>query len=333
MKNGKLGIALVGLGTYSTDELAPALQQTTHCYLAGIVSGSPGKIETWKSRYHLPDSACYTYDNFDDIKNNPAIDIVYIVLPNALHAEWVVRAARAGKHVICEKPLAVTVGECNRMIAACQQAGRLLSVGYRLHFEPHNLEVMKIGKQKRFGELRLIEASHGLGDTSGWRIEKSLAGGGPLMDVGIYCIQAVRYVTGQEPLAVTAQEGYKYHPEKFKTVEESLTWQMEMPGGLVAQCSCSYSEKTNRLRIEAEKGWAELQPAFSYRGIRGETVEEAMRLQEVFQQARQMDDFALCIKENRPSPVSGEEGRQDVKIMEAVYKAMTSGERVVMNEQ
>ncbi len=330
MKDGKLGLALVGLGTYSGDVLAPALSQTEHCYLAGIVSGSPGKIENWKEKYRLPDDACYTYDNFDSIRDNTDIDIVYVVLPNALHAEWVVRAARANKHVICEKPMAVTVEECNRMIAACKEAGKMLSIGYRLHFEPHNLEVMRLGQQKAYGAIKLIETDHGLSDTQGWRIEKALAGGGPLMDVGIYCVQAVRYATGMEPIAVTAQEGFKNHPEKFRDVEESIAWQMELPDGIVAKCTSSYSEETNRLRVEAERGWIELSPVYGYGGIKGRTSEGEMNFPEVNQQARQMDDFALCIKEGRPTPVPGEEGRKDVRILQAIYKAMQTGERVVI---
>lgn len=330
MKDEKLGVALVGLGTYSTDELAPALQQTTDCYLAGIVSGSPEKTDHWKKQYNLPDSACYTYETFDSIRNNAAIDIVYIVLPNALHAEWVIRAAQAGKHVICEKPMALTVEDCDRMMAACKAAGKMLSIGYRLHFEPYNQAVMKMGEQKSMGALTYLEADHGLANPQGWRLDKSLAGGGPLMDVGIYCVQAVRYATGLEPIAVTAQEGFKHDPEKFDTVEESIHWQMEMPGGIVAKCTSSYSEKTNRLRVEAEKGWLELAPAFSYRGLKGKTSEGDLNLPEVNQQAAQMDAFARCIKENRPTSVSGEEGRQDIKILQAIYKAMETGERVLI---
>lgn len=334
MKDGKLGIALVGLGTYSTDQLAPALQQTEHCYLAGIVSGSPEKIAAWKAKYHLPDEACYSYETFDHIKDNPAIDIVYVVLPNALHAEWVIKAARAGKHVICEKPMAVSVEECDRMIAACREAGRQLSIGYRLHFDPYNREVMRLGQQNALGTLTLIEADHGLAESKGWRNERALAGGGPLMDVGIYCVQAARYVTGKEPIAVTAQEGYKHHPEKFRDIEESITWQMEMPDGVVAKCTSSYSEKTNRLRVEGEKGWIELSPAYAYSGIRGKTDKGEMNLPEVNQQALQMDNFARCIKEGRSNSVSGEEGRKDMQILQAIYKAMETGERVqIMNDE
>src|SRR5688572_24551368 len=151
MKVDKLGIALVGLGKYSEGQLAPALQQTAHCHLAGIVTSSQQKKEQWKMKYNLPDNACYTYENFDTIKDNPDIDIVYVVLPNAMHAEYVIRAAQAGKHVICEKPMAITVEDCDRMIEACRQAGKMLSVGYRLHFEPHHQEVMRLGQQRVFG--------------------------------------------------------------------------------------------------------------------------------------------------------------------------------------
>lgn len=328
MKNGRLGVALVGLGAYSTNELAPALQQTKHCHLAGLVSGNAEKLAKWKQKYGLPDGACYSYVTFDDIEANPDIDIVYIVLPNALHADWVERAARAGKHVICEKPMAVTLEECDRMIAACKEAGKQLSIGYRLHFEPHNQEAMQIGQQKVYGNITLIEADHGLADSQGWRIQKDLSCGGPLMDVGIYGVQAARYVTGQEPIAVTAQEGFKHHPEKFRDVEESIAWQMEMPGGVVVKCNSSYSQKTNRLRVEAETGWIELEPAYAYRGIKGKAKDGDINLPEVNQQAAQMDDFALCIKEGQQTTVSGEEGRQDVKILQAIYKAMETGERV-----
>lgn len=331
MKDGKLGVALVGLGMYSEKQLSPALRQTKNCYLAGIVTGSKLKTALWRLKHGLPKTACYTYENFDAIKDNPDIDIVYIVLPNSMHEEYTIRAVHAGKHVICEKPMAITVEECDRMITACNNAGKLLSIGYRLHFDPHNQEAMRIGQEKVFGEIKLIEAEHSLAQVQGWRINKELSGGGPLMDVGIYCVQAVRYVTGLEPIAVTAQEGFKHHPEKFNSVEESITWQMEMPNGVVAKCASSYSEKQSRLRLEADRGWLELLPAYSYKGIKGETSVGELNFPQVYQQALQMDDFALCVKEGRHSKLSGEEGRQDVKILQAIYKAMQTGERVLID--
>src|SRR6185503_7876054 len=143
--DGKLGIALLGLGGYAGGQLAPALQSTERCYLAGIVTGTPSKISTWQSKYSIPDKNVYNYESFDSIKDNKDIDIVYVVTPNSLHKEFVIRAAQAGKHVICEKPMALSVEDCDAMIAACKKAGKMLSIGYRLHFEPYNLEMVRLG--------------------------------------------------------------------------------------------------------------------------------------------------------------------------------------------
>ena len=329
-KTNKLGIALVGLGKYSSGQLAPALKQTEYCYLAGIVTGTPDKAAKWKKQYDVPEKNIYSYSNFDDIKDNPDIDIVYIVLPNSMHREYVIRAAKAGKHVICEKPMALTVEECDDMIAACKNANKMLSIGYRLHFEPHNMEMMRLGQKKIFGSIKKMFAEDGLEEVEGWRLNRALAGGGPLMDVGIYCVQGVRYTSGLEPLAVTAREGIKKNKEKFKEVEESLTWQMEFPGGIVAECKTSYSEQLNLLRAEAENGWFELTTAYEYTGIEGETIEGKMKFPKVNQQAKQMDDFARAILDGRPTPVPGEMGRQDVKILNAIYKAMETGGRITI---
>lgn len=331
-KEKKLGVALVGLGSYAGGQLAPALQQTGHCYLAGIVTGTPSKIPVWKEKYNIPDQNIYHYENFDTIKDNKDIDIVYVVLPNAMHAAYTIRAAQAGKHVICEKPMAITVEDCDRMIEACKRAGKMLSIGYRLHFELYNQEMIKLAKEKTFGDLTGMSAAFGFRASSGiWRLNKALAGGGPLMDVGIYCVQGFCYVTGMEPVAVTAQEGRKTDPEKFKEVEESLTWEFEMPNGIRAKGMSSYSENVNFLRAEAERGWFQLSPAYSYGGLRGETAVGKMDFPQVNQQALQMDDFALAIKNNRPSPVPGEMGRRDVKLLQAIYEAMRTGKRIELN--
>ena len=325
---GKLGIALVGLGSYSAKQLAPALKETAHCYLAGIVTDNLDKAEKWRREYNIPDSNIYNYSNFDTIKDNQQIDIIYIVLPNSMHAEYVIRAASAGKHVICEKPMAITVEECDRMIEACKDAGKMLSIGYRLHVEPFNREMMRLGQERVFGNIKRLRADHGMADTSGWRLDKKLAGGGPLMDLGIYCIQGCRYTTGLEPIAVRAQEGPKTDHEKFREVEQSMTWQMEFMGGIVAECNTSYSKKMDLLRAEAENGWFELSPAYAYKGLEGKTAEGVMHFPQVNHQAKQMDDFALAVKQDRPTSMSGELGRQDVKILQAIYKAMETGERV-----
>lgn len=327
---GKLGIALVGLGGYAGGQLAPALQQTEHCYLAGIVTGTPSKEKIWGEKYNIPPENIYNYNNFDSIRDNPAIDIIYIVLPNALHASFTIRAAQAGKHVICEKPMALTVEDCTQMINACQQAGKKLSVGYRLHFEPYNMEMARLGTRKIYGEVKSIEAGFGfpIGDPLQWRLKKSLAGGGPLQDVGIYCIQGICYTCGMEPLRVTAQEGPRTDDKRFSEVEQSLTWQFEMPGGWIANGQASYANNMNFLKATAEKGVFELTSAYNYSGQKGYSPAGPMNFPKVIQQARQMDDFALAVKLNRPSPVPGEMGKRDVKIISAIYEAMKTGNSI-----
>ena len=328
-KAGKLGIALVGLGGYAGGQLAPALQHTEHCYLAGIVTGTPSKIPVWQEKYNIADKNIYNYQNYDSIKDNPDIDIIYVVLPNSMHAEYSIRAAAANKHVICEKPMAITVKECDEMIAASKKAGKMLSIGYRLHFDPYNLEMARLGRENIFGKIKSMTAGFSFVAQKGiWRLDKRLAGGGPLMDLGIYCLQGVCYTTGMEPLAVTAQSMPVSDKEKFIDIEETLSWQMEMPGGVVADCRSSYSESKNLLRADAENGWFELSPAYSYENLKGRTSEGIMNFPKISQQAKQMDGFALAIKNKKASIVPGEMGRRDMKIVEAIYEAMHTGKRI-----
>jgi len=327
---GKFGVALLGLGGYAGGQLAPALQSTEHCYLAGIVTGTPSKIPTWQNKYPIPDKNVYNYENFDSIKDNKEIDIVYVVTPNALHKDFVIRAAQAGKHVICEKPMATSVEDCDAMIAACKKAGKMLSIGYRLHFEPYNLEMVRLGTKKVYGNIKKIIGGFGFtaGDPTQWRLKKALSGGGPLQDVGIYCIQGICYTTGLEPIAVTAQEGPKTDPAKFKEVEQSLTWQFEMPNRIIAEGRSSYGDNFNFLKAEAEKGTFELTTAYSYSGQSGNTPDGPMNFPKIIQQAKQMDGFALSIKNNQPSIVPGEMGKRDVKFIAAIYEAMSSGKKI-----
>lgn len=328
-KNGKLGIALVGLGGYAGGQLAPALLQTEHCYLAGIVTGTPSKAVTWKEKYNIPDKNIYSYDNYDSIKDNPDIDIIYVVLPNNMHAEYTIRGFEAGKHVICEKPMAITVEDCDKMLAASKKANKLLSIGYRLHFEPYNLEMVRLGTQKMYGNLKKISGGFGFrAGPSQWRLTQKYAGGGPLMDVGIYVIQGMCYTSGMEPIAVTAVEGVKTDLEKFKEVEQSLTWQFEFPGGLIGEGITSYADNMNFLKAEADKGTFELTSAYNYNGQKGNTPEGPMNFPTVNQQARQMDAFALSVKNNKKSIVPGEMGKRDVKYLQAVYEAMRTGKRI-----
>jgi predicted dehydrogenase len=323
----RLGLALLGLGGYASGQLAPALQETEWCRLAGVITGTPRKGTEWQKKYDLPANCVYSYDTMDQVANNPEIDIVYVVTPTGVHADFAVRAAKAGKHVICEKPMAITVEDCDRMIDACKAAGKKLSVGYRLHFEPHNREVMRLVETKELGAIKRVEASDGYVSGGGtWRHDPKLAGG-PLMDLGIYCVQAGCYGTGEEPIAVTARQE-KTDLERFKDVEETMIWTMEFPSGAKAECFMSYNKNANSLRVEAENGWCELSPAYAYRGIHGRTSKGPMNFPQVNQQARQMDAFAQCIINDTPTTVPGELGRRDVKILRAIYEAARTGSRV-----
>jgi predicted dehydrogenase len=323
----KLGIALVGLGSYSNGQLGPALLHTKDCYLAGIVTGTPSKAVDWAKKYNIPQKNIYNYQNFHEIANNPDIDIVYVVLPVFMHKEYTIKAAQAGKHVICEKPMALNARDCEEMIAACKKANRLLSIGYRLHFEPHNMEVMRLGQQHVLGEIKHLDTGNGFtyyGDPNAWRLKKAMAGGGGLMDMGIYSIQGARYTLGQEPVAVKATQ-QKLRPEFFKEVDETVFWELEFPGGLKTTGKSSYNNNWSYLKVEAELGSFELGPAYGYGSIEGSVNGAPMKYPQIIQQAAQMDDFAKCVTLNKPSRVPGEEGLKDMKVVDAIYKSLDSG--------
>ena len=329
-KGKKLGVALVGLGSYSGGQLAPALQQTKNCYLAGLVTGTPEKEKTWGEKYNIPAGNIYNYENFDRIADNKDIDIIYVVLPVSMHKEFTIRAAKAGKHVICEKPMALNSTECHQMIDACKKENRLLSIGYRLHFEPYTMEMMRLGQQKVYGKVNTIECGNAFtwGDnTTAWRLKKAMAGGGSLMDMGVYTIQGARYTTGEEPVFVTAREE-KLRPEIFKEVDETIFYDLEFPGGTIAHGVSSYNKNLNYLKAKAEKGWFELTEAYRYGGMVGATSEGPMKFDaNVNQQALQMDDFANCVMNNKQSRVPGEEGLKDLKVIEAIYRSVASGKK------
>lgn len=331
----KLGYALVGLGRLSTNQLAPALQKTEHSELVGIVSGSDSKPKRWQEKYGIPEKNTYDYRNFDSVADNPDIDVIYVVLPNAMHEEFTIRAARAGKHVLCEKPMSVSSQECRQMIRECDQAGVKLAVGYRCQFEPHNVECIRLARDEQFGKLHHIEAGFGfkigdfpIGDLRRWRLEHELAGGGALMDVGIYALQACRYLTGAEPLSVTARE-VKTDPVKFAEVDETILWSMEFPGGVTANCSTTYNYNgVNHYTAYAEKGRFGLSPAYSYGGIDGFAGEQPIEHPQIDQFAREIDAFSKVIKEDGTSKVSGKEGLRDMLVMEAIYESVRTGSTV-----
>ena len=332
-KKDKLGVALIGLGYYSTDLLAPALQKTKHCYLAGIVTGTPSKAETWKSKYNIPDKNIYNYQTFDKIADNPDIDVVYIVLPPSMHKEYVIRGANAGKHVWCEKPMAITAAECQEMIDACKKNKQSLAIGYRLHHEPNTQAYRKIINQQLLGKVKSVKCGAGYYDsrTNHWKQNKAM-GGGVLYDMGVYSIQGARLGTGMEPVAVFDAKTSTTRPDVYKNgLDETAVAKLEFPGGVIADIKTSFGENVNFMDVDCEKGTIKLSPYSGYTGARGNSPLGVIDFDyEVpMQQAMQMDDDALSIKQGKPMLVPGEEGLRDIKIVEAIYKsAGENGSRV-----
>jgi len=329
----KLGVALLGLGKYSTNELKPALLQTRRCYLAGVVTGHPEKGELWASTCNLSRKNVYNYENLEQIADNGEIDIVYVVTPPALHPEFAIRAAKAGKHVISEKPMATSVADCDRMIAACKTARVRLAIGYRLHYDLYHKEMMRLARERDFGPFTKMSGDRGfVFGQRAWRIDKKLAGGGPMMDLGIYIVHgACMAADGAVPASVTAHEQPKTKPELFDEVEETIGWTMEFPNRAKCEAVTSFNHSADQFRIEGSKGWMDFkQHAFTYRGIVCETSRGPLNYTAINQQAALMDDFADCILTGRESPVSGELGRRDIQIIDAVYEAARTGRRVCL---
>lgn len=328
----KLGVALVGLGYYSTDLLAPALQQTKECYLAGIVTGTPSKAEAWKKKYNIPDKNIYNYENFDSIANNPDIDVVYVVLPPSMHAEYVIKAAKAGKHVWCEKPMAMNVAECQQMIDACKNNKRSLAIGYRLHHEPNTQEWRKIVNKKLLGNVKKVDCAAGYfdGRTNHWKQQKKL-GGGVLYDMGVYAIQGARLGTGMEPVKIVSAKTSTTRPEIYKDgLDETTIATLEFPGGVIATIKTSFGENVNFIDITCEKGKINMSPYSGYNGLKGSSDLGAIEFpySVPWQQAKQMDDDAKSIKAAMPMLVPGEEGLRDIKVVEAIYKSAATGSAV-----
>jgi glucose-fructose oxidoreductase len=330
----KLGVALMGLGLYSRGELGPALRKTKLCRFAGVITGSRDKGLHWSRTYGFPERNIWSYDTMHEMAGNPDIDIVYVVTPNGLHAEHVAKAAAAGKHVICEKPMANTVAECDAMMSACRKANVRLSIGYRLQFDPNHIELDRLAREKDFGTLTHLTGEHSwIFRERAWRVEKKLSGGGPLMDVGIYVIQAACRAAMAQPVAITARELPKERPELFNEVEETIGWTMEFPGGVTCQASSSYNRNSAFFRAEGDRGWIKLDPAYAYRGIQVTTSRGSLEYPQVPQQSLQMDDFTSCIVTGRETPISGSLGRDHMVIIEAIYRSAAEGGRRVEVQQ
>lgn len=337
-ENKKLGLALVGLGHYASDCVAAGLENSAYWQLNAVVTGSPEKIPTWQQKWNLRENRIFNYEEFDRIRDCEDVDAVYICLPNRLHAEFTVRAAEAGKHVIVEKPMATNIEDAQRMIAACESAGVKLAVGYRLRFNRLHQKIAEWGSHKTKGKVQFINAifSIDVGKPDQWRLQKSLAGGGALIDVGIYCVQAARYITGAEPLSVTAQFGPVTNPTKFCEVDEQISWQMRFPGEIYMTGYAGYNQYIDELCVSTSENFLKLEPAFAYgplHGVlRGEAKSELETIPHEHHQWKQMEELGRLFQSAEPLPawISGEEGLKDLRILLAIYQAANSGKEVFL---
>jgi glucose-fructose oxidoreductase len=283
--------------------------------------------------YNIPKKNVYSYDTFDEIANNKDIDIVYVVLPNNMHAEFSIRALQAGKHVICEKPMAMNAAEGRQMIEAARKAKRKLSVGYRMHYDPYFIEVKKLGQSEVFGPVNYLETSLGYSyvpEVGSWKLKKSM-GGGSLYNLAVYPIQSARYTKGSMPLYVTAQATIK-RKEYFTEIDELFTWQLEWEDGTLCNSYSGPVAYIDRLWAGCTDGFIELNPATAYTGQAGRSSKGEFKFEQVFQQKLQIDDFARCILENKESIVKGEEGWKDMLILDAIHQSVQAGGQKVKVE-
>ncbi len=334
----RLGWAVVGLGKFALNQILPSFGESRSSKLVALVSGNRQKAEQVAARYGVDSRNLYDYQTFDRLADIPEVDVVYIILPNALHAEYTARAFKAGKHVFCEKPMAVTVEECETMIRAGREAGRKLMVAYRAQFEPHNVEAIRRVREGEIGPLRLVTSDHGRildpkDPADQWRMVKSLAGGGSLYDIGIYSLQAARYLTGEEPVEVFGQIANTKDDPRFREVEDRVAFQVRFPSGAVANLSSSYSTASvKRSQAFGEKGSLILDPATEYEGnkltLQTEKGRQEVKVKEQSQFAAEMDHFSQSVMNNQEPKTPGEEGLRDVRIMQAVYRAAEEGKTV-----
>jgi predicted dehydrogenase len=326
----KVGYCIVGLGRISMNHFMPACKMSQRSQVTGLVSGHRDKAEKMAAQYNVPAKNIYSYQNYNEIADNKDIDAVYIALPNSMHAEYTIRAANAEKHVLSEKPMATTVKDSQAMIDACKAANKKLMIAYRCQYEPTNLRAIQLIRDGKLGTIHAIESANGFNENPGeWRLNKKLAGGGPLMDVGIYSLNACRYLTHEEPAHIEAYSSIVDHDGRFKEVEESVSWTMKFPSGVVASCNTTYgASMPGFFRVHGSKGMIHMEPAFAYQGlhlkaeIEGESpIDQPNNEKDPYQFALEADDFSDCILNNKEPKANGEEGLRDMQWMAEIYKS------------
>jgi glucose-fructose oxidoreductase len=326
-----LGLALCGLGGYANGELSPALLETKHVKLVAAITGTRAKGEKLAKLHGFDAANIYSYDQWDKVAANKDIDIVYVVTPPGVHAQNVIDAFGAGKHVICEKPMATSVTDCDAMIASSKKAGKRLAIGYRLHFDPYHQELIRLAKSQEFGPFMKMTSANGFTlRKHAWRIEKKLAGGGALLDMGVYSIQACCMAADANPVAVMAKELPKTQPDFFKEVEQAMEFRLEFANGAVADVWTGYDANRAEFRAEAAKGWIEgSKPVFSYRNLNISTSAKGKLDFGIFrQQQRHMDGVAQAFRNGTEVTCTGEVGRRDMVIIDGIYESIRTGKKV-----
>ncbi|GAA0318557.1 Gfo/Idh/MocA family oxidoreductase [Sphingomonas oligophenolica] len=338
----KIGFAVVGLGKLSQGQIIPGLKGARGAKLAALVSGHPDKARRIAAEQGLPADAIYTYDDYDRIAHDPRIQVVYIVLPNSMHAEYTIRALKAGKHVLCEKPMATSIADCEAMIAAAKAADRKLMIAYRCHYEPLNLEVMRRMRSGALGKPRLVVTNMGrqsdLSDPSdAWRLDQKMSGGGALADMGIYGVNASRYILAEEPVEVRAWAQTDRSDPRFRTTEDVIAWQFRFPSGAIANGSTSFSyQGTMAYQVFCEHGKMTAEPGAFYGGnhltIDGAKGDREPKIHEIDQFAREMDWMADVVRGKAPLVSPGEEGLQDMRLMHAILESVAKGGATVRTD-
>ena len=304
-----------------------------------LVSGDRAKARKLARKFGARE--VYTYEEYEACLAHPAVEAVYLASPNGSHCEQTLRAAAAGKHVLCEKPMANTVEDCRKMLRACRLHRVRLMIAYRKYFEPASLALKRLVTEGKLGRLRLIHSAFTIylppGKKTGWRFDPALAGGGALPDVGVYCVNTARWLTGLNPVEAEAY-AWITDPTRFsEIIDENLAFRLNFPGGLVLQGSASFgAAQSSFLRVHGEKGWAALDPAFTWDEERrlfgklgGRWFEKKFALLDEF--ALELDAFAHCIRTGRHPEPNGLEGMTDVAVMAAIYQSAREGRPAPVN--
>jgi len=331
----KVRYAVVGLGWFAQSAAIPAFAHAENSELVALVSDDPTKLGEIADQYEGV-QRIFSYEEYNDLLSSGLIDAVYIALPNHLHCDYTVRAAEAGIHVLCEKPMAVTVDECEAMIEAAQKNNIKLMIAYRLHLEEANLQAVEIVNSGQIGEPRIFNSLFSQQvEATNIRVDKEV-GGGTLDDIGIYCINAARYLFQDEPVEVFATSASK-DEDRFREVAEMTSVILRFPGDRLASFTCSFgAAKVSNYQIVGTKGDLRVDPAYSTQGeirhvltIDGEKQEQTFEPHD--QIAAEFVYFSDCILQNKDPEPSGHEGLIDIKIIRALYHSIETGAFVQVN--